>query len=413
MKPTLKINQDRLIQRLERLARIGELEGGGLSRLTFTEPDKQARDLLVAWLKELGLAVRIDRVGNILGIRAGESDHSPVMFGSHIDTVSAAGTLDGCFGVLAALECVQTLNELHQRTSRPLAVVAFTNEEGVRYAPAMLGSAVYVRKLSVEQALEIRGFDGSLFGDELRRIAYDGKLDPGAIRPFAYLELHIEQGPLLDASQLSIGVVDAVVGITGLEVTVTGTANHAGTTPTGMRHDAGLSAAKMLIHLREIAISLGEEQRVTCGMISFHPNAINVIPGEAIFTVDMRNPDGEALKRAEAMLREYAGKVEAEDGVQVDIRALEHVQPVKFHPMVIEAVEQAVNELGLKYQRMTSGAGHDAQLMSHICPTAMIFVPSRQGVSHSPQEFTPPEDLARGANVLLNAILNLAGLEDA
>lgn len=408
MKPVFNINQDRLIERLEQLARVGALEGGGVSRLTFTDADRQARDLLVAWMTELSLEVQIDRVGNIFGIRPGETDQSPVMFGSHIDTVTVAGRFDGSYGVLAALECIQILNERQIKTRRPLAVAAFTNEEGVRYTPGMLGSAVYVGDLSVEQALEGRGFDCSRFGDELQRIGYNGTLDPGIIKPFAYLELHIEQGPLLDMARIPIGVVDAVVGITWLEVTVMGAANHAGTTPTDLRHDAGLTAAKMITHLREIATSLGGNQRATCGMISFQPNAINVIPGKAVFTVDLRNSDGKALKQAEAMLLAYAKKVESEDGLSVDIRALEHVQPVQFHPLAVEAVEQAAQGLGLSYQRMVSGAGHDAQLMAHACPAAMIFVPSREGISHNPEEFTPPEDLAQGADVLLNAVLDLA-----
>jgi N-carbamoyl-L-amino-acid hydrolase len=411
MKLLLKINQDRLIQRLEQLARVGALEGGGVSRLTFTDADKQGRDLLVKWMKELDLTIQIDQVGNIFGIRAGETHQTPVMFGSHIDTVTTAGTLDGSYGVLAALECIQTLNEHEFKTFRPLVVVAFTNEEGVRYAPGMLGSAVTIGDLPVDQSLEIRGFDGSRFGDELQRIGYDGTLGPGSIRPYAYLELHIEQGPLLDASRLPIGVVEAVVGITWLEITVTGAANHAGTTPTNLRHDAGLTAAKIISYLREIAISLSGNQRATCGMILFQPNAINVIPGKAIFTVDLRNSDGETLKQAEAMLVVYIKKAEVEDGVRIDIRALEHVQPVQFHPMVIEAVEQAAKELGLHHQHMVSGAGHDAQLMAHVYPAGMIFVPSREGISHSPREYTLPEDLAGGADVLLNATLDLASHE--
>lgn len=408
MKSILTINRPRLLDRLEQLARIGALTGGGVSRLTFTDADKQARDLLVKWMRELGLTVEIDRVGNIFGIRPGETDESPVMFGSHIDTVTVAGTLDGCYGVLSALECVETLNEKGIKTKRPLVVAAFTNEEGVRYTPGMLGSAVYVGDLSVGETLEITGFDGTCFGDELNRIGYGGTMEPGAISPFAYLELHIEQGPLLEIQHLPIGVVDAVVGITWLEVTVNGAANHAGTTPMDMRHDAGLAAAKIIMHLREIATSLGGNQRATCGMIQFQPNAINVIPSKATFTVDLRNSDGDALKQAEAMLLDYVKKIEAEDGVTIEVRALEHVQPVQFHPMVVEAVEGAAQRLKLESRRMVSGAGHDAQLMAHKYPSAMIFVPSREGISHSPKEYTSPEDLERGANVLLNAVMKLA-----
>ncbi len=408
MNSPITINQTRLIQRLNELARIGALDGGGVTRLTFTDTDKEGRDLLVTWMRELGLAVQIDRVGNIFGTRGGETNEAPIMFGSHIDTVKSAGTLDGCYGVLAALECIQTLNEQNIQTKRSLVVATFTNEEGVRFTPGMLGSAVYIGELSAEQAWDLRGFDGSRFGDEIQRVGYDGTMESGAIEPFAYLELHIEQGPLLDLNRVPIGAVDAVVGITWLEITISGAANHAGTTPMDMRRDAGLAAAKIVAYLREIATSLGGNQRATCGMIQFLPNAINVIPSKAIFTVDLRNSDNDALQKAEAMLVEFVKTVEAEDGVSAEVRALEHVLPVQFHPMAIQAVEESARKLGLQFQRMVSGAGHDAQLMAHKFPSAMIFVPSREGISHSPREYTPPEDLARGADVLLNAALELA-----
>lgn len=408
MNSSLKTNPARLVQRLDALARVGALDGGGVTRLTFTDADKEGRDLLVRWMRELGLSVQIDRMGNIFGTRDGETDQAPVMFGSHIDTVKAAGTLDGCYGVLAALECIQTLNEQNIKTKRPLAMAAFTNEEGVRYTPGMLGSAAYIGELTAEQAWELRGFDGTRFGDEIQRVGYDGTMEPGAIEPFAYLELHIEQGPLLDLNRVPIGAVDAVVGITWLEITVSGAANHAGTTPMNMRRDAGLAAAKIITYLREIATTLGGNQRATCGMIQFLPNAINVIPSKAIFTVDLRNSDNDALQKAEAMLVEFVKTVEAQDGVSIEVRALEHVLPVQFHPMAIQAVEESAKKLGLQFQRMVSGAGHDAQLMAHKFPSAMIFVPSREGISHSPKEYTPPEELARGAEVLLNAVLVLA-----
>ncbi len=408
MTPRLRINKVRLLERLDEMARIGALEAGGVSRLSLTDPDKQARDQLVRWMEALNLTVQIDRVGNIFGIRPGQTGSLPVMFGSHIDTVSVAGKLDGTYGVLAALECIATLNEHNKQTLRPLVVAAFTNEEGVRYASGMLGSAVYVGELPIEQALDMRGVDGSRFGDELQRIGYAGPMQPGAIEPYAYLELHIEQGPVLDRAGQTIGVVEGVTGITWLEIIVIGAANHAGTTPMDMRRDAGLAAAKVITYLREITAALGEPQRATCGRLSFEPNAINVIPGRVAFTVDLRNPEPSDLRRAEAMLREYLQKVVAEEGVKIEVRDLEHVQPVRFDPLVIGAVERAARRLGLSYRPMISGAGHDAQLMAHKYPAAMIFVPSRDGISHNPAEYTDPNDLAHGANVLLHAVLDLA-----
>ncbi len=408
MMPELRINPNRLLQRLDELAQIGALESGGVSRLSFTDADRQARDQLVQWMEALGLTIQIDRVGNIFGIRGGQTVHLPVMFGSHIDTVPVAGKLDGAYGVLAALECIATLNDQGISTRRPLVVAAFTNEEGVRYAPGMLGSAVYAGELSVEQALEVRGVDGSRFGDELERIGYAGRMEPGAIEPYAYLELHIEQGPILDQARQTIGVVEGVTGITWLEITITGTANHAGTTPMDMRRDAGLAAARIIAHLRQIATTLGGNQRATCGRVIFEPGAINIIPGRATLTVDLRNSEPGTLRRAEEMLREYLQQVVAEEGVHIEVRDLEHVPPVRFDPLVIGAIEEAAKRLGLSYRSMISGAGHDAQLMARKYPAGMIFVPSRGGISHNPAEFTEPEDLVHGANVLLQAVLTLA-----
>lgn len=416
MGKNIKVNKERLVHKLDELAQIGALEGGGdtppllggVSRLALTDADRQARDLTVSWMRSLGLTIHIDQVGNMIGIRPGEEELAPVMLGSHIDTVTVAGRYDGSFGVMAALEVVNVLNDQKINTRRPLGVAAFTNEEGVRYTPGMLGSAIYAGKLPVAEALAAQGFDGSTFGQELDRIGYTGPMKPGAIRPHTFLELHIEQGPVLDQQNVPIGVVEAVTGITWLEAIVTGTANHAGTTPIDLRLDAGLAAAKLIEALREIAISISGNQRATCGMIAFEPNAINVIPGRAVLTIDLRNSDGAALIRAEELLHTRAKEIEASDSVSISIRALEHVLPVKFDPTVVDVIEQTADELGISSRRMISGAGHDAQLMAGMCPTAMIFVPSRNGISHSPAEYSSPEELETGANVLLHATLKLA-----
>ncbi len=420
MNTNIKVNKERLIGRLDELAQIGALEGsgdatplfGGVSRLALTDADRQARDLTVSWMRSLGLTIHIDQVGNMIGIRPGDEELPPVMLGSHIDTVTVAGRYDGSYGVMAALEVINALNDQQLNTHRPLGVAAFTNEEGVRYTPGMLGSAVYAGKLPVAEALAIRGFDGSLFSQELDRIGYTGPLKPGAIRPYAFLELHIEQGPVLDQQNIPIGIVETVTGITWLEATLTGSANHAGTTPIDLRRDAGLAAAKLIESLREIAISIGGNQRATCGMIAFEPNAINVIPGKAVLSVDLRNADGTALNRAEELLHARAKEIEASDGVSITIRALEHVLPVEFDPTVVDTIKQTADEMGISSRRMISGAGHDAQLMAGMCPTAMIFVPSRDGISHSPAEYSSPEELETGANVLLHAALKLANQKE-
>jgi len=408
MDTKIRINRERLLQRLDKLAQNGALEGGGVSRLALTDADKVARDLTVSWMKSLGLTVHIDQVGNIFGLRPGEKDMPPVMLGSHIDSVTLAGRYDGSYGVMAALEIIHTLNDNQVNTLRPLAVAAFTNEEGVRYNRGMLGSSVYVGEWSVEQARATQGIDGTNFGDELDRIGYAGEMVPGTIRPHAFIELHVEQGPVLDQEKIPVGVVDTVSGITWLEATIEGKANHAGTTPFDQRQDAGLAAAKMITSMREIATVIGGEQLATCGMINFEPYAINVIPSKAVFTVDLRNSNGEVLLAAEEQLYACAKELEASDGVSITFRSLEHVLPVKFDLGVVEVIEQAANELGYPFRRMVSGAGHDAQLMIHMCPTAMIFVPSRDGISHSPAEYTSPEDLETGANLLLHTVLKLA-----
>jgi N-carbamoyl-L-amino-acid hydrolase len=412
MNTNIKINKERLLRRLDELAQIGALEGGGVSRLALTDADKEARDRTVAWMKELGLEIHIDQVGNIIGQRPGEEDLPPVILGSHLDSVTVAGRYDGSYGVMAALEVLQTLHDNNLKTRHPLAMAAFTNEEGVRFNRGMLGSSAYVREWTVEQARATQGIDGSNFGEELDRIGYAGAMAPGAIRPQAFIELHIEQGPVLDQENIPIGVVDTVTGITWLEATVSGASNHAGTTPISMRKDAGLAAAKLIESMREIAIEIGGEQRATCGMIAFEPNAINVIPSKAIFTVDLRNSDSAALKEAEERLYARARKLESSDGVSITFRDLEHVPVVNFDPAVVDVIEQVTRELSIPAKRMVSGAGHDAQLLAGICPTAMIFIPSRDGISHSPTEYSSPEDLERGANVLLHAALKLANQKE-
>jgi len=354
------------------------------------------------------MEVRLDMVGNIIGIRPGLSDLPPVMLGSHIDTVIGAGRFDGCYGVLAALECVRVLNEKKRKTLRPIAVAAFTNEEGVRYQPGMLGSAVYSGSLSAEKAMGIVGIDGSVFGEELERIGYSGRKEPGWIKPSVYLELHIEQGPVLDLEEFALGVVEGVVGISWWELTIDGSANHAGTTPIQMRRDAGLAAAKLVMKVREIALSVGGNQRATCGTLKLSPGAINVIPGKAVLSVDLRNNDEEGLLKAEMQLINASKEIERDDGVTIQVRQLEKVSAVQFDESVVSTLEKVSKSMGIRFKRMISGAGHDAQLMAHFCPAAMIFVPSKGGISHSQEEFTSPEALAIGANALLNALLTYA-----
>lgn len=408
MNALLSIDSCRLLQRLDELGRIGATAAGGVSRLALSDEDKFGRDRVVAWMKEVGLDVRIDQVGNLLGFRAGQADEAPVLFGSHLDSVREGGRLDGAYGVLAALEVMETLQRAGVRTRRPLVMVAFTNEEGARYAPDMQGSLAFVGDLSVEEALAVIGFDGSTFGAELRRIGYAGDFPCASVRPHAYVELHIEQGPRLEREGIRIGAVEAITGISWQEVILRGAANHAGTTPMDLRRDAGLVAARIIAYLRDLAADLGPEQRATCGMIAFHPNVINVIPDEARLSVDLRHTDEAALRQAEERLAAFIERTAAQEGVEAGICRLVYVSPARCDAGVVAVIEAAAARLGFSCRRMASGAGHDAQILARHFPAAMIFIPSRDGISHSPAEYSSPEDLAAGANVLLQTVLTLS-----
>ena len=404
----LRINPSRLSQRLDALGRLGATPEGGVSRLALSDADKLGRDQVVVWMKEIGLDVRVDQVGNLLGFRPGETDEAPVLFGSHVDSVRDGGRYDGAYGVLAALEVMQTLQEARVGTRRPLAMVAFTNEEGARYAPDMQGSLAFTGDLSVEEALAVTGFDGSHFGTELKRIGYTGDFSCASVRPHAYVELHIEQGPLLEKEGVRIGAVEAITGISWQEVTLRGAANHAGTTPMDLRHDAGFVAARVISYLRDLAAALGPAQRATCGSIAFKPDVINVVPGEVKMTVDLRNTDEAVLRQAGERLGAFIERAAKEEGVTAVARQLVYVPPAQCDPGVVTVIEAAAAELGLSCRRMPSGAGHDAQILARHFPAAMIFIPSRGGVSHSPAEHSSPENLAAGADVLLRTVVGLA-----
>lgn len=404
------INAARLLGRLCTLGAIGRDGEGRLVRLAASDADKLGRDQLVAWLTDAGLRVAVDRIGNIFGIWAAEgaSDDQPLMLGSHIDTVINAGIYDGCYGVLSGLEVIETLKGEGFTPSRPVVVAAFTNEEGVRYAPDMMGSLVYAGGLDVDEALATVGTDGTVLGDELRRIGYAGSHEPGFLKPYAYIELHIEQGPVLEQEGIPVGAVQNLQGISWQKVTIDGDANHAGTTPISMRRDAGHAAARVITFLRDRAKASNTPTVATVGCITFEPNAINVIPSRATFTVDLRDPDEDRLKEEEAALSAFLEKLAAEEQVGVSVERLARFEPVQFDGGIVELVEKAARDRGLASQRVTSGAGHDAQMIARIAPTAMIFVPSIGGISHSPREHTPDADLIAGANILLDVATRLA-----
>jgi beta-ureidopropionase / N-carbamoyl-L-amino-acid hydrolase len=406
----LRVDGGRLLRRLHELGSVGSTGDGGCCRLALTEADRTGRDLVSTWMRDLGLDVTVDAVGNVVACRPGRRAGPPVMTGSHIDTVRTGGLYDGNLGVLAGLEVVETLIEHDVETEHGVAVAFFTDEEGSRFAPDMLGSLVYVGGMSVEEARDAVAIDGARLGDELDAIGYAGATPCPGTTPVAFVELHIEQGPVLEHEGYTIGAVTEVQGIAWYEVTITGQSNHAGTTPIDHRHDPLLTAARIAVEVRELCARYGSHQVGTVGKIDVHPNLINVVPARATFTVDLRNTDAGALRLAEVDLWRFCDAVAAEEGVTVDVRRLARFDPVPFDTRVVEWVEATAVDLGHSVRRLPSGAGHDAQMLARVCPSGMIFVPSVGGISHNPAEHTDPVDLTAGADTLLQTLLGVAGV---
>ncbi len=329
------------------------------------------------------------------------------MVGSHIDTVRTGGRYDGNYGVLSGLEVVETLKDAGVTTRRPLAVAFFSNEEGSRVAPDMMGSLVYVGGFGLDEAHDAVTIDGKRVGDELSRIGYRGEAPvPGPV-PYAYVELHIEQGPVLEAEGFRIGAVTGVQGISWTEVTVRGQSNHAGTTPMSYRHDAGYVAGATAAFVRQLTREMKGAQVGTVGYLTLEPNLVNVVANKAVFTVDLRNTDEKLLQSAEARLDDFLGRTGDDEGVEISTRRLARFEPVDFDPRMISLVEETASSLGATVKRLPAGAGHDAQMLARVCPSGMIFTPSVKGLSHNPKEHTDPADLELGANVLLETVLTL------
>lgn len=405
----LRIDGARLLASLEALSLHGALPGGGTNRLALSDADRAARDWTVARMRALDMAVEIDAIGNVFATYAGDTTLPPVATGSHIDTVRTGGLYDGNYGVLAGLEVVATLRDAGRRTRRPIQVAFFTNEEGARFQPDMLGSLVHVGGMALEDALAVRAVDnGALLGEELVRIGYAGSAPVGQPRADSFVELHIEQGPVLDREGIAIGVVEGVQGICWMELTFTGSSNHAGTTPMALRQDAGMAAVRVAAFAHELSQRYGGRQLATVGALTLQPNLINVIAQSALMSVDLRNTDGALLRRAQAEVLACARRVASEHGVLFKHRMLADFAPVAFDAQLVDSVARAAHSQGLSTLRMPSGAGHDAQMFARICPTAMVFVPSRDGLSHNVREFTAPEQLVQGANVLLQVLLERA-----
>ena len=405
----MKIDRARLAASMDALGRIGETPRGGLTRLALTDEDRLGRDLLVRWMKEAGLAVSVDQMGNIFGIRGGMETLAPVLMGSHADSVPTGGKYDGQLGVLCALEVLRSLDDRRARTRHPVGMVIFTNEEGARFQPAMIGSGVMAGKIPLEDAYNTRDRDGKRLGDELERIGYLGP-EPCIPRPLrAYLELHIEQGPILEEEGLPVGVVEGIVAIAWSRLTLVGVQDHAGPTPMRIRHDALVAAAEVVRGIREIPRRVGGGLVSTVGRLDVSPNIPNAIPGRVSLSIDLRGPDEADLTRALGMVDRVVKDAARREDVTYTLEHYWRVPRTDFDPAVVSMVERAARALRCGHRRILSGAGHDAQYMATICPTGMIFVPSRAGRSHCEEEFTPLDDIEHGANTLLLAAAELAG----
>jgi N-carbamoyl-L-amino-acid hydrolase len=401
-------NSQRLWDSLMDIARIGATDKGGSRRLALTDLDREARDLLVSWCEAAGCTVSVDRMGNIFARRLGTDDSlDPVVSGSHLDTQPNGGKFDGVFGVLASLEAVRALNDHNLKTQRSVEVVCWTNEEGSRFAPAMVASGVFGGAFDLDYGLSRADVDGNTIGDELARIGYAGEVEVGGRKLAAYLEAHIEQGPILEGEAKTIGIVQGAQAQRWFEITLTGQDAHAGTTPMDRRRDALVTSASVITEVNRIGNAV-PDGRATVGMLQVGPNSRNTIPGTCFFTVDLRHPSEDTLAGMGTELREYAAGMATEHGVDIDLREIWHTPPVVFDKRCVAVVAASALAAGFEHMPISSGAGHDACYIARVAPTAMIFVPCTDGISHNELESATPDDLAAGAEVLLRSIIELA-----
>jgi beta-ureidopropionase / N-carbamoyl-L-amino-acid hydrolase len=402
----LRVDPDRLWTSIMETARIGATAKGGINRLTLTDLDRQVRDWFTAACREAGCDVTVDAMGNIFARRPGRDNAlPPIAMGSHLDTQPTGGKFDGVIGVLAGLEVLRTLNDAGIATNAPIEVVNWTNEEGSRFAPSMLASGVFAGAFSAEYAYARRDRDGVSFAEALDSIGYRGKTPCGGRPIGAFFELHIEQGPILEAEGKTIGVVTGVQGMRWYEATVIGSDSHAGATPMRLRRDALLAAARMIQAVNVVARDHAPDAVGTVGLIEARPNSRNVVPGDVFLTIDLRHPDDSVVARMDQQMRAALDGIAADAGVSVTVSCVLDGPAVTFDAQCVDAVERAAAMQGLSARRITSGAGHDAANLSAVAPTAMIFVPCEAGISHNELEKAEPEHVAAGANVLLHAVL--------
>ncbi|KAG0186384.1 hypothetical protein DFQ28_007937 [Apophysomyces sp. BC1034] len=405
----IKVDGKRLWDSLMQMARIGATPRGGVCRLALTDLDKQGRDLIVGWAKAAGCTVSVDQMGNVFMRRAGRDNTlPPVITGSHADSQPTGGRFDGIYGVLGGLEVIRTLNDHGIVTDRPIETVIWTNEEGSRFAPAMLASGVFAGVFSLEYGRSRKDIDGKTIGDELKRIGYAGDQPCGGRPIHAAFELHIEQGPILENEGRTIGVVTDAQGQRWYEVVLTGQEAHAGPTPMPRRRDALLGASRLVQLVNEIGLRHAPLACATVGMMQVHPNSRNVIPGRVFFTVDFRHPSDDMLAQMDAELREGVAKIAETGKLDAQLEQIFYYAPVPFDAACVHSVRAAAQHLGYSHRDIVSGAGHDACYLAQVTPTSMVFVPCVGGISHNEVEDAKPEWIEAGANVLLHAMLERA-----
>lgn len=408
MTTTLQVNSDRLWKSLMDMAQIGATEKGGVCRLALTDLDKQARDLFIKWCKEANCTIKIDKMGNVFARRPGKNNNlPPVVTGSHIDSQPTGGKFDGVYGVLAGLEVIRTLNDNNIQTEGPIEASIWTNEEGSRFAPAMVSSGIFGGVFDLEYGLSRADLDGKTMGEELKRIGYAGSEPVGGRPIHAFFEAHIEQGPILEHDKKQIGIVQGGLGQRWFEVTFTGVESHAGPTPMRIRKDAMVGAASVITEVNKIGHSY-QHACATVGLVQCSPNSRNTIPGKVFFTIDLRHSDDDTLAIMGNRAKEACEKAAKENGLKLEFKEIWYIAPTHFNKDCVKAVEKACNDLGYTSMPIISGAGHDSFYINKVAPAAMVFVPCKDGISHNEIEDAKPEDIAAGCSVLLNAMVTRA-----
>jgi N-carbamoyl-L-amino-acid hydrolase len=408
MTTNLQVNADRLWKSLMDMGEIGGTDKGGVCRLALTDLDKQARDLFVKWCKEAGCSIKIDKMGNVFARRAGKDNSlAPVVTGSHIDSQPTGGKFDGVYGVLAGLEVIRALNDAKVETLRPIEASIWTNEEGSRFAPAMISSGIFGGVFDLDYGLNRPDLDGKTMGEELKRIGYAGDEPVGGRPIHAFFEAHIEQGPILEHDKKTIGIVQGGFGQRWMEVTMVGVESHAGPTPMRIRKDAMVGAASVISTVNKIGNTY-EHACATVGLVQCFPNSRNTIPGKVFFTIDLRHNDDATLTKMAAQAKEACEKAAKENGLKLEYKEIWYLPPVKFSADCVQAVQNAANSLGYSSMPIFSGAGHDSFYINRVAPAAMVFIPCEGGISHNEIEMATKEDCAAGASVLMRAMVERA-----